>query len=99
MGNLLVEFKNLAECRYKGRENLDKLMLGLYQSAELFVRLHGSYHKGLKDVAYSAREDPQCEMEDAEDEQETSGLDKSFLKEVLVDRLVMLDLSQCVAGN
>ena len=99
MGNLSAEFKNLAEGRYKGTENLDKLMLGLYESAKLFVRLHGSYYKGLEDVAYSAREDPQCEMEDTEDEQETSGPDKSFLKEFLVDRFVMLDLSQYVAGN
>ena len=62
MGNLSAEFKNLAEGRYKGTENLDKLMLGLCHSAKLFVRLHGSYYKGLKYVAYSAREDPQCDI-------------------------------------
>ena len=99
MGNLSFEFKNLAEGRYKGTEELDKLMLGLDQSAKLFVRLHGSHYKGLKDMAYSSREDPQFEMEDTEAEQETSSLDKTFLKEFLVDRFVMLDLSQCVAGN
>ena len=99
MNNLSVEFKNLAKSKYKRTENLDKLMLELYEFAKLFVRFHESYYKDLKDVTYSIRENPQCDMKNTKDEQKTSDSNKSFLKEFLVNRFVMLDQSQYVAEN
>lgn len=97
--NLSTRFKTLTDGKYRGTEDLDKLLREVDRSAKEFIRRYGFHYKGLEDLAYPVREDLQHQVEDIEDEQETPGLDESFLKDFLEDKFMIMDMGQYFAGN
>ena len=94
--NLSTRFKSLTDGKYRGTEDPSKLMRDVVRSANLFIRRYGSYYQGLakvldNDVGHPAREDLLYQVEDIED--------KSFFKEFLEDKFMIMDMGECSAAK